>query len=112
MCLSLNTSFPSQSHRGLREQAALEGREPKQLAYTKPQDDLSKVAALLSAHKCSMSPVLSCDPTGGGEVSGVGMPVQGGMIGGEVSGPAGLGLIAGWVNHSREKRRLFIVRDS
>ncbi|GAX76328.1 hypothetical protein CEUSTIGMA_g3774.t1 [Chlamydomonas eustigma] len=48
--------------RGLREHAALEGREPKHLAYAKPQDDLAKVAAALSEQKCSMSPILTCDP--------------------------------------------------
>ena len=60
--ISQNQCFPFL--RGLREQATGEGREPKHLAYAKPQDDLAKVAANLSTHKCSMSPVLSCDPSG------------------------------------------------
>lgn len=50
--------------RGLREQATLEGREPKALAYTKPEDDLAQVVATLSTNKCSMAPILSSDPSG------------------------------------------------
>ncbi len=48
----------------MREQALLEGREPKGLVYARPDDDLGKVVAILSANKCSMAPILSCDPLG------------------------------------------------
>eukprot|EP00877_Chromochloris_zofingiensis_P006377 jgi/Chrzof1/1993/Cz10g29010.t1 len=50
--------------RGLREEASLDGREPKQLVYVKPDDNLAKVVRTLSDHKCSMAPILSCDPGG------------------------------------------------
>ncbi|KAG1669919.1 hypothetical protein FOA52_002446 [Chlamydomonas sp. UWO 241] len=48
--------------RGLREQAAAEGRTPKALVYAKPDDDLACVVGTLSDNKCLMCPVLSCDP--------------------------------------------------
>eukprot|EP00195_Chlamydomonas_chlamydogama_P004942 CAMPEP_0202902206 /NCGR_PEP_ID=MMETSP1392-20130828/16719_1 /ASSEMBLY_ACC=CAM_ASM_000868 /TAXON_ID=225041 /ORGANISM="Chlamydomonas chlamydogama, Strain SAG 11-48b" /LENGTH=541 /DNA_ID=CAMNT_0049588939 /DNA_START=491 /DNA_END=2115 /DNA_ORIENTATION=+ len=50
--------------RGLREEAGLEGREPKPLVFVKPDDDLGKVASTLSHNKCSMAPILSADPIG------------------------------------------------
>ncbi|EFJ45435.1 hypothetical protein VOLCADRAFT_63727 [Volvox carteri f. nagariensis] len=50
--------------RGLREEAAAEGREPKRLVYVLPDEDLAKVVARLAANKCSMAPVLSGDPGG------------------------------------------------
>lgn len=62
--------------RGLREEVALEGREPKQLVYVRPDDDLGKVVGTLFSNKCSMAPVLSAEP-GGREVGpswGVGAP--------------------------------------
>lgn len=40
----------------------LDGREPKSLVYAKPDDSLAKVVSMLAENKCSMSPVLSCDP--------------------------------------------------
>lgn len=50
--------------RALREQAAMDGHEPKPLVYAKPEDHLGKVVATLSANKCSMAPILSGDPSG------------------------------------------------
>ncbi|GIL65126.1 hypothetical protein Vafri_18936 [Volvox africanus] len=50
--------------RGLREEAAAEGREPKRLVYVLPDEDLAKVVSRLAANKCSMAPVLSGDPGG------------------------------------------------
>ncbi|KAG2491725.1 hypothetical protein HYH03_009888 [Edaphochlamys debaryana] len=50
--------------RGLREDAAAEGRPPKRLVYVLADEDLAVVVARLAAHKCSMAPVLSGDPTG------------------------------------------------
>eukprot|EP00198_Chlamydomonas_reinhardtii_P013855 XP_001703192.1 predicted protein [Chlamydomonas reinhardtii] len=50
--------------RGLREEAAAEGREPKGLVYVLADEDLAKVVARLAQHKCSMAPVLSGDPGG------------------------------------------------
>jgi hypothetical protein len=40
MCLHIS--------RGLREQASVEGREPKHLQYAKPQDDLAKVVDFIA----------------------------------------------------------------
>lgn len=50
--------------RGLREQVVLEGREPKPLVYVRPDDDLARVVQTLSANRCSLAPILTCDPTG------------------------------------------------
>ncbi|GFH06810.1 uncharacterized protein HaLaN_01509 [Haematococcus lacustris] len=50
--------------RGLREEAAVDGREAKELVYVKPDDDLAKVVGTLSSAKCSMAPILSHDPGG------------------------------------------------
>ncbi|KAG2427741.1 hypothetical protein HXX76_012066 [Chlamydomonas incerta] len=50
--------------RGLREEAATEGREPKGLVYVMADEDLAKVVARLAQYKCSMAPVLSSDPGG------------------------------------------------
>ncbi len=47
--------------RGLREEAGLEGREPKQLVYARPDDDLLKVVGTLFQNKCSMAPILSSE---------------------------------------------------
>jgi hypothetical protein len=57
--------------RGMREEAALQGRGPKSLVHVQPDDDLGKVVRRLFENKCSMAPILSCDP-GGLEVSGAG----------------------------------------
>ena len=57
--------------RGLRDQAGQEGREPKPLAFIRVEDDLSKLVSTLSKNKCSMTPVLTCDPS---STSNVGHP--------------------------------------
>ena len=49
-------------------QAGQDGREPKPLVYTLPDDDLCKVVARLAANKCSMAPILTCDPDSETEV--------------------------------------------
>ncbi len=53
----------------------LEGREPKPLVYVRPDDDLGQVVRTLSNNKCSLAPILTCDP-GGPEVrrAGLGPP--------------------------------------
>eukprot|EP00775_Hariotina_reticulata_P003066 gene3066-3346_t len=48
--------------RGMREECGLEGRTPKPLVYVRPQDNLAKVVRTLFDNKCSMAPILSCDP--------------------------------------------------
>jgi 5'-AMP-activated protein kinase, regulatory gamma subunit len=48
--------------RGLREEAAADGRAPKPLVYVKPDDHLGTVVEKLFHSRCSMAPVLSCDP--------------------------------------------------
>ncbi|KXZ49754.1 hypothetical protein GPECTOR_19g205 [Gonium pectorale] len=50
--------------RGLREEAAAEGRQPKGLVYALADEDLAAVVARLAANKCSMAPVLTAHPGG------------------------------------------------
>ncbi len=50
--------------RGLRDSVVLEGREPKPLVYVRPEDSLATCVSALSSHKCSLAPILVCDPGG------------------------------------------------
>ncbi len=58
------TEMDAHSIRAFRDQASSEGYGPKHLIYAKPNDHLGKVVAILAANKCSMVPILSCDPSG------------------------------------------------
>lgn len=56
------------SLKGLRATATEEGRTPKPLVFVRPRDPLAVLVQRLFSHRCSMAPVLSGDPSGGGEV--------------------------------------------
>mmetsp|Transcript_1261 Transcript_1261/g.3771 ORF Transcript_1261/g.3771 Transcript_1261/m.3771 type:complete len:585 (+) Transcript_1261:304-2058(+) len=56
------------SLKGLRAAAGAEGRPPKPLVFVRPGDPLAVLVQRLFAHRCSMAPIVSGDPAGGGEV--------------------------------------------
>jgi hypothetical protein len=94
--LPLLPLLPLLQIRGMREESALEGRTPKPLVYVRPQDNLAKVVRTLFDNKCSMAPILSCDPAdpssgettaGGLGAGGVGW-AAGACGGGGLQGPS------------------------